>query len=70
MDACAGLGGKTGHIAQLIGNNGRIIAVDKNRQKLSQLRSEMMHLGISTVTTRSLDLNDPPDAGNHAGFDR
>jgi len=70
MDACAGLGGKTGHIAQLIGNNGKIIAVDKNRQKLSQLRSEMMHLGISTVTTRSLDLNDPPDAGNHAGFDR
>ena len=71
MDACAGLGGKTGHIAQLMENKGRIIAVDKNRNKLGLLRSEMMHLGISTVTTRSLDLELPPEPGIGAlGFNR
>jgi 16S rRNA (cytosine967-C5)-methyltransferase len=71
MDACAGLGGKTGHIAQLMENKGRIIAVDRDRKKLGILRSEMMHLGISTVTTRSLDLERPSEAGNGApGFDR
>ena len=71
MDACAGLGGKTGHIAQLMENKGRIIAVDKDRAKLGMLRSEMMHLGISTVTTRSMDLALPPEPGKGApGFDR
>ena len=71
MDACAGLGGKTGHIAQLMENKGRIIAVDKDRKKMGMLRSEMMHLGISTVTSRSLDLELPPKAGVGAsGFDR
>jgi len=71
MDACAGLGGKTGHIAQLMENKGKIIAVDKNRKKLGMLRSEMMHLGISNVTTRSLDVALPPATGNGApGFDR
>ena len=71
MDACAGLGGKTGHIAQLMGNKGRIIAVDKERRKLGLLRSEMMHLGISTVTTRSLDLALPPETGQDTpAFDR
>ncbi|MCG6911053.1 MAG: 16S rRNA (cytosine(967)-C(5))-methyltransferase RsmB [Deltaproteobacteria bacterium] len=71
MDACAGLGGKTGHIAQLMHNRGKIIAADKDRCKLSQLRTEMMHLGISMVTTRMLDLERPPaEAGPAQGFDR
>ena len=71
MDACAGLGGKTGHIAQIMENKGRIIAVDKDRGKLGMLRSEMMHLGISIVTTRSMDLAQPPEPGKGTpGFDR
>ena len=71
LDACAGLGGKTGHVAQLMGNKGRIIAVDKDRAKLGMLRSEMMHLGVSTVTTRMLDLTQPSGSNERAsGFDR
>jgi len=70
MDACAGLGGKTGHIAQLMENSGKIIAVDKSRQKLAQLRSAMMHLGISNVTTRSMDLGLPIPDPPAATFDR
>ena len=71
MDACAGLGGKTGHMAQLMENQGRVIAADKDRAKLGKLRSEMMHLGIATVTTRSMDLALPPQADQATrGFDR
>ena len=71
MDACAGMGGKTGHLAQLMENKGRVIAVDKHRGKLGRLRSEMMHLGVSTVTTRSMDLALPPKIGEGAHlFDR
>ena len=70
LDACAGLGGKTGHIAQLMKNRGRIIAMDSNRQKLLLLRSEMMHLGVSIVTTNSHDMNEPFDAARSRMFDR
>ena len=70
LDACAGLGGKTGHIAQLMLNRGRVIAMDNQKQKLSQLRSEMMHLGISIVTTNSHDLNTPFEKDPSRTFDR
>jgi len=70
LDACAGLGGKTGHIAQLMLNKGRIIAMDHQKQKLSQLRSEMMHLGISIVITNSHDLNTPFEKDSSRTFDR
>jgi 16S rRNA (cytosine967-C5)-methyltransferase len=70
LDACAGLGGKTGHIGQLMSNQGRIIAMDHQKQKLSQLRSEMMHLGISIVTTNSHDLNTPFEKDASRTFDR
>jgi 16S rRNA (cytosine967-C5)-methyltransferase len=70
LDACAGLGGKTGHIAQQMQNKGRIIAMDRHRQKLSRLRSEMMHLGVSIVTTNAHDMNIPFDSNRSRMFDR
>ena len=33
LDACAGLGGKTGHMAQLMAGRGRILALDHNQGK-------------------------------------
>ena len=56
LDACAGLGGKTGHIAQLMKNKGAVVALDIDGGKLSQLEAEMQRLGISIVSTRCLDL--------------
>ncbi len=70
LDACAGLGGKTGHIAQLMSNQGRIIAMDNHKRRLAQLRAEMMHLGISIVTTNSHDLTQPFDRTPRRKFDR
>jgi 16S rRNA (cytosine967-C5)-methyltransferase len=70
LDACAGLGGKTGHMAQQMKNKGRIIAMDRHRQKLSRLRSEMMHLGVSIVTTNTHDMNLPFDSNRSRMFDR
>jgi len=74
LDACAGLGGKTGHIAQLMDNTGRIFAIDKDPQKLSRLTEEMERLGITNVTIRQMDLNKPdwhgPDMRPAIRFDR
>jgi 16S rRNA (cytosine967-C5)-methyltransferase len=70
LDACAGLGGKTGHIAQMMKNSGRIIALDNDEQKLSQLMHEMDRLGILIATTRVHDLNNPLIPKHSGMFDR
>ena len=57
LDACAGLGGKTGHIAQLMINTGRIIALDNNNTKLVKLNAQMQRMGVSIVTSAKHDLN-------------
>lgn len=56
LDACAGLGGKTGLIAQMMNNRGLLIAADKDEAKLATLDSEMNRLGVSIVITKTYDL--------------
>jgi 16S rRNA (cytosine967-C5)-methyltransferase len=59
LDACAGLGGKTGHIAQLMENRGVMVAIDKDAAKLETLRNEMERLGVTIVQPVSADLEAP-----------
>ena len=70
LDACAGLGGKTAHLAQLLLNKGSIMAMDKDEKKLQQLDSEMQRLGVSIVRTTCYDLNLPLDEKLLGKFDR
>jgi len=70
LDACAGLGGKTGHIAQLMGNKGDIRAVDIDSRKLLRLEDEMQRLGIAIVSTHPHNLEQPFTTRAMAAFDR
>jgi len=70
LDACAGLGGKTGHIAQLMKNTGQLIAVDHDQKKLTQLNEAMQRLGISNVTTCKHDFKTTMKKYQNQGFDR
>ena len=70
LDACAGLGGKTGHIAQLMKNRGYLVAVDHREEKLSRLRFEMGRLRISSVETGCHDLMSPATPGRLGMFNR
>jgi len=56
LDACAGLGGKSTHLAQLTGDRVRIDAVDVSRRKLELAAQTAQRLGIESVRTRTLDL--------------
>ena len=58
LDACAGRGGKTGHIAQLMCNRGRIVALDRSPTCLAALQNEMQRLGVSIVSCLEKDLAD------------
>lgn len=49
LDACAAPGGKTTHMAQIMGNEGRIIALDLKAQRLERVRENCQRLGIRIV---------------------
>ena len=55
VDACAGTGGKTLHIAALMQNKGRIIAMDIEQRKLDQLRKRAKRTGINNLETRLIE---------------
>jgi 16S rRNA (cytosine967-C5)-methyltransferase len=70
LDACAGLGGKTGHIAQRMKNSGMIVSLDNSADKLEQLHAQMQRLQVSIVSTREHDLRVPPEKAQIGVFNR
>lgn len=55
LDMCASPGGKTSHLAALMENTGRIIAVDKNVKKVTLLRENLSRLGAANVHCYALN---------------
>jgi len=55
IDACAGAGGKTLHLACLMQNKGKIIAMDIHEWKLNELKTRARRNGVDIVETRTLD---------------
>lgn len=55
IDACAGAGGKTLHLAALMKNKGKIIALDVEERKLTELRRRCKRAGVTIVETRLID---------------
>lgn len=70
LDACAGLGGKTTHIAAMMQNRGCVTALDKVTSKLTRLEHEAHRQGISIIQPHPADLNKPFSMPPHTGFDR
>jgi len=56
LDACAAPGGKTTHLAQLMQNQGTIIALDRQRERLTRLTDNCQRLGIEIVHTHERDV--------------
>ncbi len=52
IDACAGAGGKSLHLAACMRNKGRIIALDTEEWKLEELRKRARRAGVACVETR------------------
>lgn len=54
-DACAGAGGKSLHIAAMMQNKGKIIAMDIHDWKLKELRDRCSRAGVDILETKLLD---------------
>lgn len=57
IDACAGAGGKTLHLAALMKNKGKIIALDIFDKKLQNLRKRATRAGVEIIETRIIENN-------------
>ncbi|MBI5632032.1 MAG: 16S rRNA (cytosine(967)-C(5))-methyltransferase RsmB [Nitrospirae bacterium] len=67
LDACAAPGGKTTHMAQMMEDKGKIIAVEKDPQRILKLEESISALGISSAETVLADISELTDIGT---FDR
>lgn len=55
IDACAGAGGKTLHLASLMENKGEILAMDVERKKLQELEKRAQRAGVKIVKTELIN---------------
>jgi 16S rRNA (cytosine967-C5)-methyltransferase len=62
LDLCAGVGGKTLHLAALMENRGGITALDRHPERLAMLREEAGRLGAAIVETRTGDAAVPVES--------
>lgn len=55
IDACAGAGGKSLHLAALMQNKGRIVSLDTEEWKLQELQKRARRAGVSNLETRTIE---------------
>lgn len=55
IDACAGAGGKTLHLAAIMKNKGRIIAMDVEAFKLEELQKRAKRAGVSNLEIKHIE---------------
>ncbi len=55
VDACAGAGGKSLHMACLMKNKGKILALDVHARKLEELRKRASRNGVDIIETRLIE---------------
>jgi 16S rRNA (cytosine967-C5)-methyltransferase len=73
LDACAAPGGKTSYVAELMQNEGAIVACDRDAQRLEILKANMTRLGMNIVQTVQHDWtrkHAPAEIAAAAPFDR
>lgn len=55
IDACAGAGGKSLHLATLMQNKGNLLAMDTEAWKLEELRKRAKRNGLQNINTRPIE---------------
>jgi 16S rRNA (cytosine967-C5)-methyltransferase len=64
LDLCAAPGGKTSLIAQRMRNNGTIVAVDLDEDRLKLVRENCERLGVTNVTLSKSEIRNPKSEGS------
>jgi 16S rRNA (cytosine967-C5)-methyltransferase len=70
LDACAAPGGKTGYLAELMENDGAIVACDRDGHRVGILRDNLERLGATIARCVQHDWSSGKAFADAAGFDR
>ena len=70
LDACAAPGGKTSYLAQMMKNEGHIVACDVSADRLTRMRENLERLAVANVEVRKIDWLRPPPDQDLGKFDR
>ncbi|XP_078453941.1 tRNA (cytosine(72)-C(5))-methyltransferase NSUN6 isoform X2 [Lampetra planeri] len=65
LDMCAAPGGKTTHIATLMGDTGEIIALDKTAAKVQKIQNNASRLNLKSIQTFCCDSTQAIASGPH-----
>lgn len=70
LDVCAGIGGKTTHLVELIKGEGRVTALDSDEARLEKLGENARRLGVKKIKTVIADAMKPMQGILKTEFDR
>lgn len=70
LDACAAPGGKSIHLAELMGDRGEVVAVDASAERVGLIAENCRRLGVTSVRPVVADLTRPDAAAGLGRFDR
>jgi 16S rRNA (cytosine967-C5)-methyltransferase len=70
LDICAGVGGKTTHLAAVMENRGRVLALDINKKKIDALCKNASRLDAAIVDAQVGDARKEPGNASLESFDR
>jgi 16S rRNA (cytosine967-C5)-methyltransferase len=70
LDACAAPGGKTGYVAELMKNDGAIVACDRDERRVEILRDNLERLGVTIARCVHHDWTSGRPFEETLGFDR
>jgi 16S rRNA (cytosine967-C5)-methyltransferase len=70
LDACAAPGGKSLHLAELMGDRGEIVAVDSSAERIELIAQNCRRLGVASIRTIVADLTRADAAASLGRFDR
>jgi 16S rRNA (cytosine967-C5)-methyltransferase len=70
LDICAGMGGKTAHLAAIMENRGNILAIDISEKKIDALCKNLKRLDVAIVDTQVGDAREKPGRAMIESFDR
>ncbi len=68
LDMCAAPGSKTTHLAQIMGNEGMLIALEKKRHRVPSLMNNLERMGVENTIVYNMDARDAPSLGK--SFDK
>lgn len=70
LDMCAAPGGKTTHIAELMNDEGEVIAYDVHKHKIKLIKDNARRLGLKSVEAKSGDSRKLVEVYGESSFDR